>query len=120
MANPALREMELHNEAVDQLNRVVSEPSKSAVVPMEMPTDQLGGKTPWEFACMWYQPGQIAYSIARSNAGFGSYAIESAMGQSSRIPKDVLSQEFAEWLTEQYRLAMAKGIEIGQRSRAGS
>ena len=28
------------------------------------------------------------------------------------MPEDVYSREFAEWLTDQYRLAMRKGIEL--------
>jgi hypothetical protein len=30
------------------------------------------------------------------------------------IPRDVFSVEFAEWLCDQYRLAMAKGIQLGR------
>lgn len=76
----------------------------------------VNGKSAWEFACDWYKPGEIAWSIARSRSGFGSFKIENSAGNSAKIPTDVYSQEFAEWLTEQYRLAMAKGIEIGIRS----
>lgn len=67
-------------------------------------SEQLAGKTPWEFACNWYSPDEIAHSIARARKGFAMNA---------KIPTDVYSQEFADWLTEQYRLAMAKGIQIG-------
>ncbi|EKK02693.1 hypothetical protein RBSH_01989 [Rhodopirellula baltica SH28] len=28
------------------------------------------------------------------------------------VPTDVTSREFAEWLTDQYRLAMRKGAEL--------
>jgi hypothetical protein len=67
----------------------------------------LGGKTPWEFACNWYTPDEIAYSIARNKRGFAD---------NPEVPTDIYSQEFADWLTHQYRLAMRKGIEIGQRT----
>lgn len=63
------------------------------------------GKTPWEFACDWYTPDGIARSIH-------------AKIRLVEMPGDVESKDFAEWLTEQYRLAMAKGIEIGQRASA--
>jgi len=76
-------------------------------------SERLDGKTPWEFACDWYSPAEIAWSIARQKAGFGRGAIET-----SKMPVDVYSQEFAEWLTDQYRLAMRKGIEIGLRTNA--
>lgn len=61
------------------------------------------GKTAWEFACDWYTPDQIARSISNSC-------------KLCAMPYDVKSEGFAEWLTEQYRLAMAKGIESGQRA----
>lgn len=63
------------------------------------------GKTAWEFACDWYTSDQIASSI-RNNLRLVV------------MPGNVESPGFAEWLTEQYRLAMAKGIEIGQRASA--
>lgn len=63
------------------------------------------GKTAWEFACDWYTPDQVASSI-RNNLRL------------IVMPCDVGSTDFAEWLTEQYRLAMAKGIELGQRAEA--
>ena len=33
------------------------------------------------------------------------------------VPEDVHSEEFAEWLTHQMRLAMARGIMIGEQRR---
>jgi hypothetical protein len=54
--------------------------------------------TEWEFACEWYQPDAVYRSMA-SNA--------------SKVPVTV-SEEFAAWMAEQYRLAMRKGIEIGR------
>lgn len=64
-------------------------------------------KTPWEFASEWYQPDEIHRSINQlRNPLTGD--------RSKQIPEDVTSREFAEWLTNQYRLAMCKGIQIGQ------
>lgn len=57
-------------------------------------------RTAWDFVCEWYRSEQIHHSI---NAIHGPY-----------IPQDVKSKEFAEFLTDQYRLAMAKGIQIGK------
>jgi hypothetical protein len=34
---------------------------------------------------------------------------------SNRTPTDIYSDEFASWLTHQYRLAMAKGVQLGRR-----
>ena len=67
-----------------------------------------GRKTPWQFACDWYQPEEIFYAINRRRD-------QLVKDTSNQIPSVVTSQEFAEWLTHQYRLAMRKGIEIGQR-----
>ncbi len=67
-------------------------------------------KTPWEFACSWYRPDEIGNYIARAREKHGCFRSDVL-----NIPTDIYSQEFADWLTEQYRLAMAKGIEIGQR-----
>lgn len=50
----------------------------------------------------WYNETQIAMSVA------GNFREE----PHRRIPPDVGSQEFAKWLTHEYRLAMAKGIEL--------
>jgi hypothetical protein len=71
--------------------------------------DALEGKTPWQFACEWYTVNEIAHSIACSRKGLAGH---------NRVPPDIYSVAFAEFLTEQYRLAMRKGIEIGQRSIA--
>ena len=65
----------------------------------------MSGLNAMEFAGNWYQPDDIHRSI------------NSPPGESGcLIPHDVHSREFAEWLCVQYRLAMAKGIDIG-RSR---
>lgn len=50
----------------------------------------------------WYNETQIAMSVA------GNFREE----PHRRIPPDISSQEFAQWLTHEYRLAMAKGIEL--------
>jgi hypothetical protein len=73
--------------------------------------DPLEGKTPWEFARAWYKPDEIEHAIA------GSRKPTSHFGGLPQIPSDIYSREFAEWLTDQYRLAMVKGIELGQRSQ---
>ena len=57
-------------------------------------------QTPIEFANEWYRTDDIARCIADAGP--------------CKIPHDVHSREFAEWLTDQYRLAMAKGIQIGR------
>lgn len=67
-------------------------------------SERLNGKTAWEFACDWYTPDQIEYSIDNRHR---------SSSPSAQIPDDIDSQEFTVWLTEQYRLAMAKGIDIG-------
>ena len=61
-------------------------------------------KTPWEFACDWYTVEKTrAYLQDRQPDG--------------DVPEDVHSEEFAEWLTHQMRLAMARGIMIGEQRR---
>jgi hypothetical protein len=66
---------------------------------------RLNGRTPWDFACGWYTVDEIHRSIlSRHKSGFVK----------TEIPSDIESREFADWLTEQYRLAMWKGIEVGQ------
>ena len=67
-------------------------------------SERLNGKTAWEFACDWYTPDQIAMSIKNRFRTPSDIA----------IPDDIDSAGFAQWLTEQYRLAMAKGIQIAQ------
>jgi hypothetical protein len=64
-------------------------------------------KTPWEFACDWYQPDEIHRTLNRRRDPLTGNISE-------QIPEDVTSREFAEWLTDQYRLAMNKGIQIGR------
>lgn len=91
--------------------RELSEPcTKRELKIAELPDalqDSLGDKTPWEFACGWYIVDEIHRSIQnRHLSGFVR----------TEIPSDIESREFAEWLTDQYRLAMRKGIEIGLRA----
>lgn len=56
-------------------------------------------RSPWAIAEEWYTETQIAMSIQRFD---------------DEIPADVRSEAFAKWLTHQYRLAMAKGIQLGR------
>ena len=55
----------------------------------------------------WYDEDSIAHSIQESRS-----IVSFVEGR--QIPTDVYSPEFARWLTHQYRLAMAKGIQIGR------
>ena len=57
-------------------------------------------QTPFEIAEKWYRPETVHAGINGSVA----------------IPKDVHSVEFSQWLCTQYRLAMAKGIQIERGS----
>lgn len=61
--------------------------------------------SPWDFVCRWYNVDSVQRAISRRHIG----------QPLSPIPSDIRSREFAEWLTEQYRLAMNKGIEIGRK-----
>ncbi len=72
-------------------------------------SDTIEGKTPWEFACDWYKPSEIARSIARTKLPYIA-----TLSDYQKVPTDVYSEEFANWLTDQYRLAMTKGIQLGQ------
>ncbi len=63
-------------------------------------------RTPWEIAVAWYDEAGIVRAIHESGTGeFGAW---------DKIPSDVTSAAFAKWLTHQYRLAMAKGIQLGR------
>jgi hypothetical protein len=68
----------------------------------ELAARRYQGKTAWEFACDWYQPESIAYTMRSKSSG----PIPS--------PKDV--DAFAAWLANEYRLAMNKGFEIAERA----
>lgn len=79
---------------------------------IDKPTDTEGGcvmagktQSPWELACDWYTAGKAkAYLRERQPDG--------------DVPEDVHSDEFAEWLTHQVRLAMSRGIMIGEQRQA--
>jgi len=60
---------------------------------------------PWQFACQWYTVDEIYDAINRERRF-------RQVGDLPPVPEDVHSREFAEWLTEQYRLAMRKGAEL--------
>lgn len=62
----------------------------------------IGNITNLEFAKQWYDPKEIHRCI--NNPPTDSFG--------HQIPKDTKSLEFAEWLAEQYQLAMIKGMEI--------
>lgn len=71
--------------------------------------EQYAQRTPWEIAQLWYSVDDIERAIKDSGSGeFGAWR---------EIPRNVTSREFAEWLTEQYRLAMAKGVQLGRLPR---
>ena len=53
----------------------------------------------WEIAVSWYHEDDIAYAIQQ---------------KATEIPRNVRSEEFAKWLTHQYRLALAKGVQLGR------
>ncbi len=57
----------------------------------------------WPFVCQWYNPEQIHRSINKK---------ASWLDGGVTVPEDVYSMEFAEWLADQYRLAMAKGASL--------
>lgn len=62
--------------------------------------------TAWEIATAWYTVDEIhRYILADGTHVFGA---------KEPVPSDTKSREFAEWLTEQYRLAMAKGIDLAR------
>ena len=65
---------------------------------------RINGKTTWDFACAWYGQNTIARGIHLSK------------GMENAVPRNVDSPEFAEWMTEQYRLAMNKGLELGYQA----
>jgi hypothetical protein len=58
---------------------------------------------PYQFACQWYKAEEIHRSILST---------QNSLGLKRSPPGDVFSQEFAEFLAEEYRLAMTKGAEL--------
>lgn len=91
-------------ESIRQADAAVDRAGKAAI-------DRLNGKTPWEFACAWYTPDAIRRHIDHQRK-----PITFSLGGEVRVPDDIYSTEFADWLAHQYRLAMQKGIEIGLRA----
>ena len=71
---------------------------------------KIDGKTPWEFACGWYTEGEVHRLLARDLRGLPND------GTLQMMPRDIRGYEFAAWLTDQYRLAMRKGIELGMEA----
>jgi len=69
-------------------------------------------RRPWEFVCQWYGVDEIHASITRDRT-------LRQVGSLPPIPEDVYSREFAEWLAEQYRLAMRKGAELAASELCG-
>lgn len=63
---------------------------------------------PWIFACQWYNVDDIHRSLTRAEKN-------RQLGDLPAVPTDVYSREFAEWLADQYRLAMQKGAELAKR-----
>lgn len=64
----------------------------------------------WQFACDWYRVDEIHSAINRERK-----VSEVNPGSLPPVPEDVYSREFAEWMAEQYRLAMRKGAELAIR-----
>ena len=62
-------------------------------------------RRPWEFACQWYGVDEIHHAINREER-------LKQPGDVPKVPADVTSREFAEWLANQYRHAMRKGAEL--------
>lgn len=73
----------------------------SPFVPYSQPA-----RSPIEIAESWYDTEGMTKAI--QSAGDGGF------GDQGPIPQNVKSKEFAEWMTYQYRLAMAKGIQLGR------
>ena len=61
-----------------------------------MSVSTIQGKTPLEFAESWYSADSLRDSIKKTGV----------------VPRDVYSQEFADWLAAQYQYAMARGISL--------
>ena len=57
-------------------------------------------ESPWQFVCNWYEVNEIQRCIGER------------LKTTKDIPTNVYSPEFAEWLTEQCRLAMLKGADL--------
>ena len=68
-------------------------------------------KTSMEIAEAWYDEESIAGAIQRQKTPATFRLVSCDL----KMPEDVYSPEFATWLTNQYRLAMAKGIDLARR-----
>ena len=62
-------------------------------------------QNPWEFACEWYTVEKTKAHIQERQPD-------------GNVPTDVHGDEFAEWLTNQMRLSMARGILHGRLQQA--
>lgn len=62
-------------------------------------------KTPSEIAEKWYSEDEV-HRILQPGTPF--------TGIHDEIPNDHTGRDFSRWLTNQYRLAMAKGIQLGR------
>lgn len=70
-----------------------------------VPADQC--KSPMEIANAWYQVAEVQQYLW--------YGLSKPALSTDHISADITSYEFAQWLTAQFRRAMAKGIEIASR-----
>lgn len=59
-----------------------------------------------KFASEWYRVPEIEHFQSRQKA--------LRIDAQDRIPEDIYSKDFAVWLTEQYKLAMMKGVQVVQ------
>lgn len=57
-----------------------------------------------KFAEDWYKVSEIEHFQSRQKSHHAE--------EQGRIPVDIYSKEFAVWLTEQYRLAMMRGMQV--------
>ena len=84
--------------------------------PMSDEVKQAMGRRPdvlddtYRFVCEWYETEAIRRCIA------SDWRQVRDAGSLPKIPVDVQSQEFADWLCTQYRLAMMKGIDLAREA----
>jgi len=69
-------------------------------------------KTSWQIAEEWYSVEEIKAALKKAGT--------SEFGAIDAIPRDVTTDAFAAWITHQYRISMAKGIDIGRRRLRGT
>lgn len=97
-----MSDQETVNEAVDVEGREMSRSAGTELLGV-LPFVELEfverRRSPWDIAEEWYGLKDIANGIQQNK---------------HEIPADVQSEDFAKWLTHQYRLAMAKGIQLGR------